>query len=47
MYSGSKENVKLTMIAGKILYENGAYYIEADPAEILSDTADRIARLTQ
>lgn len=25
VYSGSKENVKLTMINGKILYENGEF----------------------
>ena len=45
--SGSGGNVKLTMCAGKILYENGEYHIGADPAEILADTAKRIERLTK
>jgi 5-methylthioadenosine/S-adenosylhomocysteine deaminase len=27
VYSGSKDNVKLTMIAGKILYEDGKFYV--------------------
>ena len=46
MLSGDRENVKLTMCAGKILYENGEYHIGVSPAEILADTAKRISRLT-
>ena len=34
VYSGSKQNVKLTMVNGKILYENGEFFIGADPEEI-------------
>lgn len=34
VYSGSKSNVKLTMVNGRILYENGEYFIGDDPAEI-------------
>lgn len=34
VYSGSKSNVKLTMVNGKILYENGEYYIGEQPMEI-------------
>lgn len=34
VYSGSKQNVLLTMCAGKILYENGRFNIGADPTEI-------------
>lgn len=45
--SGDRSNVKLTMCAGKILYENGEYFIGASPEEILRDTQHRIARLTQ
>lgn len=32
VYSGSKQNVKMTMINGKILYENGKFadFIDAD-----------------
>lgn len=45
--SGDRMNVKLTMCAGKILYENGAYSIGVSPEEILRDTRSRIARLTE
>lgn len=34
VYSGSKQNIRLTMCAGKILYENGCYNIGADVGEI-------------
>lgn len=34
VYSGSKQNVKLTMIDGKILYEDGAFYVGEDVEEI-------------
>lgn len=34
VYSGSKSNVKLTMINGKILYENGEYFIGEQPRDI-------------
>lgn len=34
VYSGSKQNVKLTMIDGRILYENGRFNMGQDPEEI-------------
>ncbi|MCH5171920.1 MAG: amidohydrolase [Erysipelotrichales bacterium] len=34
VYSGSKQNVKMTMINGKILYENGNFYLGEDIEEI-------------
>ncbi len=34
VYSGSKQNVKMTMIAGSILYEDGKFDIGITPAEI-------------
>ncbi|MCL2695253.1 MAG: amidohydrolase [Clostridiales bacterium] len=34
VYSGSKENVALTMVAGRILYENGVFFCGVDPEEI-------------
>lgn len=34
VYSGSKQNVKLTMIAGRILYEDGQFYVGEEPEEI-------------
>ncbi len=43
--SGSRLNVMLTMCAGRILYEDGAYET-LNAGEILKDCAARIARLT-
>lgn len=34
VYSGSKQNVTLTMVAGRILYENGEFFIGDDPETI-------------
>lgn len=34
VYSGSKENVKLTMVDGKILYENGEFFVGEDAGSI-------------
>ena len=34
VYSASKQNVKLTMVDGKILYENGAFFIGVQPEDI-------------
>ena len=34
VYSGSKQNVKMTMCAGKILYENGVFNVSEDPKRI-------------
>lgn len=34
VYSGSKQNVILTMVNGQILYENGEFNVEEDPKEI-------------
>lgn len=43
VYSGSKENVKLTMVAGRILYENGEFFV-GDSVERIYAEADREAR---
>ncbi len=34
VYSGSKSNVRMTMIAGRILYENGEFFQGEDPRRI-------------
>lgn len=41
VYSGSKQNVILTMVNGKILYENGEFHIGCDPQEVYA-SAQRI-----
>lgn len=47
VYSGSKANVKMTMVNGKILYEDHEFHIGADPLKIY-EHANRIVReLTQ
>ena len=43
VYSGSKQNVVLTMIGGKILYQNGSFRIGEDPETIYAE-ANRIIR---
>lgn len=34
VYSGSKQNVKMTMVAGTVLYEDGRFHIGVDPHEV-------------
>lgn len=34
VYSGSKQNVKLTMVNGKVLYENGEFFIGEEPEAV-------------
>lgn len=43
VYSGSKANVKMTMVNGRILYENGVFAEELHPAEIYR-TCEEITR---
>ncbi len=45
VYSGSKQNVKLTMIHGKVLYEDGSYRIGMDPEEIYAKANEIIQRI--
>ncbi len=47
VYSGSKENVKLTMINGKILYEDGKFNIGTDPETIYKEANAIFSRLTK
>ena len=34
VYAGSKENVRLTMVNGRVLYENGEFFVGGDPAAL-------------
>lgn len=43
VYSGSKQNIKMTMINGRVLYENGEFMIGEEPAAVY-ENANRIAR---
>ncbi len=37
VYSGNPANVRMTMIAGKILYENGEFFVGEDPEAVYAD----------
>lgn len=45
VYSGSKENVRMTMIDGKILYEDGQFFMDEDPLDVYRQTAKIIERM--
>ena len=45
VFSGSKQNVKMTMVAGKILYEDGKYNIGIDEETVYKEANDTITRL--
>lgn len=45
VYSGSKQNVKLTMVNGNILYEDGVFYVGTDPEEIYKKANEIIGRM--
>ena len=47
VYSGSKQNVLMTMIAGNILYENGTYKIGEDPERISAKVNETIHRISR
>ncbi len=42
VYAGGKSNVLLTMVNGKILYENGVYHIGTAPAEIYAKAEESL-----
>ena len=43
VYSGSKQNVKMTMIGGKVLYQDGEFYLDSSKEEIFAK-ANELAR---
>lgn len=45
VYSGSKQNIKMTMIHGNILYYNGNFYTKDKPADIYKKANEIINRL--
>ena len=45
VYAGSKDNVKLTMINGRILYEDGQYFINEKIEDIYQKAAEITSRL--
>ncbi len=47
VYAGSKENVKMTMVDGKILYENGEFFLGEDAEEIYRKANAIIRRIVE
>jgi 5-methylthioadenosine/S-adenosylhomocysteine deaminase len=47
VYSGSKQNVKMTMVNGKILYENGEFFIGTPAEEVYAKANEIIQRMTK
>lgn len=47
VYSGSKQNIMMTMVAGNILYENGTYKIGEDPERISAKVNETIHRISR
>ena len=45
VYSGSKQNIKMTMVNGKILYEDGEFYIGTPAEEIYAKANEIINRM--
>lgn len=47
VYSGSKQNVKLTMVDGRILYENGEFYVGTPAEEIYAKANEIVNRMKE
>lgn len=45
VYSGSKQNVKLTMVNGRVLYEDGKFHIGVEPAAVYDKANSIIKRM--
>ncbi|MBP1553580.1 MAG: amidohydrolase [Oscillospiraceae bacterium] len=45
VYSGSKQNVKLTMVNGKVLYEDGKFFIGTPAQEVYAKANEIISRM--
>jgi len=45
VYSGSKQNVTMTMVHGKVLYENGVFYTGTSPEDIYRDVERTLERI--
>ena len=46
VYSGSKSNVCMTMVDGRILYRNGVFRVGEEPEAIYRKCQEIVARLT-
>ena len=46
VYSVSKEKVKMTMVNGMVLYENGEFFVGESPSEIYAKANEVTKRIT-
>lgn len=46
VYSGSKSNVRLTMVGGRVLYDDNQFYINDDPERIYAKANEIIRRIS-
>ena len=47
VYAGSKENVRLTMVEGRVLYERGEFFIGESAGEIYRRVGDFMRKIRQ
>ena len=47
VYSGSTSNIRLTMVDGRILYENGVFHVGEDPEAIYKKANAIIRRMVE
>ena len=45
VYSGSKQNVAMTMVGGEILYEKGLFFTKESPERIYEKTDDILRKI--
>lgn len=45
VYAGSKQNVKRTVVNGKILYENGSFFVGETPEHIYKKAAEELSKM--
>ena len=45
VYSGGKDCVKLTMVAGKVLYENGEFFIGVEPGALYASAEAELRKM--
>ena len=45
VYSGSKQNVKMTMVGGRVLYQDGNYYLDSSKEEIFARANESARRI--
>jgi len=45
VYSGGKDCVKLTMVAGKVLYENGEFFIGTEPEKLYAEAEAELKKM--